>query len=222
MEGILNYSGHVSARLPGADGFLIHPLMESRAEIGPNDVLAVGYNLHLLPESPAGVYPLETHIHCEIYKSRPDVQAVVHTHSELSAAFTLADARLLPMKQHAARWSSGIPIHPDPSRIETIEQGRELAGTLGQHHAALLRAHGGVVVAESVEAAMIDCVHFDENARAQVQAQAIGPLLPLTPDELALLNRRSNRDQHVRKLWSYYVGLGVSRGVLPSAELLLD
>src|SRR5581483_449263 len=164
MEGILNYSGHVSARLPGQDAFLIHPFISSRASVGAGDIVALDLDLRPLPGSPAHKPPIETPIHSEIYRARPDVQAVVHTHSELAAAFTVADAKLLPMKSHAARWSSGIPVHPDPSRIEAI---------------------------------LIDAVHFEENARAQVQALAIGPLLPLTEQELALLERRSNRAQHV-------------------------
>ncbi len=221
MEGILNYSGHVSARLPGQDAFLIHPFISSRASVGAGDIVALDLDLRPLPGSPAHKPPIETPIHSEIYRARPDVQAVVHTHSELAAAFTVADAKLLPMKSHAARWSSGIPVHPDPSHIETAEQGRELAATLGRHNAALLRAHGGVCVAESIEAILIDAVHFEENARAQVQALAIGPLLPLTEQELALLERRSNRAQHVDKLWRYYVGLGLSRGVLDGGEDLL-
>src|SRR5581483_5519321 len=114
------------------------------------------------------------------------------------------------------RWASGIPIHPNPSHIKSKQEGEELAETLGPHHAALLRAHGGVCVAESLEALLVDAVHFEENARAEVQALAIGPLLPLTEDELQLLYAKANRDQHIGKLWRYYVGVGVGKGVLDS------
>ena len=222
MEGILNYSGHVSARLPNGEGLLIHSLIQSRATVSAQDILVLDLDLNHLPGSPGSAPPLETVIHSEIYRARPDVQAVVHTHSELAAAFTLAEAKLLPMKSHAVRWGSGIPVHPDPSHIATTDQGRDLAATLGAHHAALLRAHGGVCVAESVEALLVDAVHFEENAKAQVQALAIGPLLPLTEDELRLLNSRSNRAQHVDKLWRYYVGLGLERGVLAGGDGLLN
>lgn len=217
-EGILTYSGHVSARVPGRAALLIHPFLESRSSVSAEDILVVGFDGKVLPESPAGEPPLEVFIHAETYRARPDVQAVAHTHSELAAAFTLARATLLPMKSHAARWASGIPVHPDPSHIKTSQQGRELAATLAHHNAALLRAHGGVIVSESVPALLVDCVHFEENARAQVQALALGPLLPLTDDEVQLLRARSNRDQHVGKLWHHYVAMGRSRGVLQSTE----
>jgi L-ribulose-5-phosphate 4-epimerase len=218
MEGIVNYSGHVSVRLPDGRGFIIQPYIESRTTLRPEHLLVLDFDLNYLPGSPRHEMPIETRIHSEILKARPDVQAVVHTHSELAAAFTLADCKLVPMKGHAKRWASGIPIHMDPTHIKTEQQGRELAATLGPHNAALLRAHGGVCVAESVEGLLIDAVHFEENARAQVQALAIGPLLPLTEAELQLLTARDNRRQHIGKLWRYYVTKGLAEGVLESDE----
>jgi L-ribulose-5-phosphate 4-epimerase len=222
QEGILNYSGHVSVRVPGREAFLIHPFLESRANVRAEDILILDFDCRLVPESPQGKPPRESFIHAEIYRARLDVQAVAHTHSELAAAFTLAETRLQPMKSHAVRWASGIPTHPDPRRIETAEQGRELAATLGPHQAALLRAHGGVNVAESIPALLVDSVHFDENARAQVQALALGPILPLTEHEFALLRGYDIREQHVDKLWRYYVGKGLATGVLDSDDGLLE
>ena len=221
MEGIVNYSGHVSARLPDGRGFIIQPYVQSRISLTAEHLLELDYDLNYLPDSPKSEMPIETRIHSEILKARPDVQAVVHTHSELAAAFTVADAKLQPMKGHAKRWASGIPVHPDPTHIKTQEQGKELAATLAHHNAALLRAHGGVCVAESVEGLLIDAVHFEENARAQVQALAIGPLLPPTKEELELLTARDNRRQHIGKLWRYYVGKGLQEGALDTDEGLI-
>jgi ribulose-5-phosphate 4-epimerase/fuculose-1-phosphate aldolase len=153
-------------------------------------------------------------IHTEIYRARPDVQAVLHTHSELSALFTLAETCLQPMKAAAVRWRSGIPTHPDPTLIRTARQGRELATTLAEHQAALLRAHGGVLVAESIEALFVDAIHFDENARAQLHAAALGQVRPLTPGELEALDETAERERHVKKLWRYYVARGRAAGIL--------
>jgi ribulose-5-phosphate 4-epimerase/fuculose-1-phosphate aldolase len=208
-EGHLNYSGHISARVP--DGLLIHTYDSDRAAVRAEDLLRC--TLDGQPVS-AGKPPLEVFIHAEIYRARSDVQAVLHTHSELSALFTLTEARLVPMKASAVRWATGIPVHPDPTLVRTPRQGRELAATLGEHQAALLRAHGGVIVAESVEALFVDAVHFDENARAQLQACMLGALRPLTPGELEALDETAERERHVRKLWSYYVARGQAAGIL--------
>jgi len=139
MEGIVNYSGHVSARLPDGRGFIIQPYVQSRISLTAEHLLELDFDLNHLPGSPETEMPIETRIHSEILRARPDVQAVVHTHSELAAAFTLADAKLVPMKGHAKRWASGIPIHADPTHIKTKQQGEELAATLGQHNGDILR-----------------------------------------------------------------------------------
>ena len=209
-EGHLNYSGHLSARIP--EGLLIHTYDSDRAAIRAEDLLRC--NLDGQRVSGSGRPPLEVFIHAEIYRARPDVHAVLHTHSELSALFTLAETRLQPMKASAVHWATGIPDHPDQTLIRTPRHGRELAETRGQHQAALLRAHGGVLVAESIDAVFVDAIHFDENARAQLQAASLGRLKPLTPGELEALDEAAERERLVRKLWAYYVARGRAMGIL--------
>jgi ribulose-5-phosphate 4-epimerase/fuculose-1-phosphate aldolase len=216
-EGILTYSGHASVRLPGRDAFLIQSINDSRAGIEPGNFLICDLDCNVL-EGPAGDRPpLETFIHSEILRARPDMEAVVHTHSDLAAMFTMLDGvELALMKSHAHRWASGIPTHPDPSHIKTAEQGKQLAASLGDHFGALLRAHGGVLVAESLPALLVDAVHFEENATAHYQAATVGKIKPLTRAELDLLaTSDNNREQHCYKLWRHYVGMGLDDGTLP-------
>jgi L-ribulose-5-phosphate 4-epimerase len=214
-EGILDYSGHVSARIPGRDAFVIQIGSTSRAEVAPDQMLVVDYAGKVI--AGAGQPPSELPIHLEILKRRPDVAAVLHSHMELAIAFTMMEGvTLVPMRARASRWKSGIPTHPDPSHIKFTEQGQALAGTLGPHHAALLRAHGLVLVAESVRALFVDAVHFKENATAQMQALAAGARpLPLTDAEIAQIERMEMRDWHIKKLWNYYMRKGLKEGVLP-------
>jgi ribulose-5-phosphate 4-epimerase/fuculose-1-phosphate aldolase len=136
---------------------------------------------------------------------------------ELAIAFTMMEGvKLLPMRARASRWKSGIPTDPDPSHIKLPEQGRALARTLGPHHAALMRAHGLVLVAESTQALFIDAVHFKENATAQMQAlQAGAKPLPLTDAEIEQIERMEMRDWHIKKLWNYYIRKGATEDVLP-------
>ena len=213
--GILDYSGHVSARLPGHDALLIQPHTDSRAELSPDRVLVVNFDGEVLQG--AARPPSETAIHIEILKARPDVQAVLHSHMKIAIAFTMMEGvKLLPMRARAVRWASGIPTHPDPSHIKLTAQAQALARTLGPHHAALMRAHGIVLTAESVRALLIDAVHFEENAIALMQVlQAGARPLPLTPAEMEQINRHEERAHHIGKLWKYYVGKGIGEGVLP-------
>ena len=216
MEEILDYSGHISARVPGRDAFYIQVRDDSRAELAPERILLVDYDGNVLAGD--GKPPSELPIHIEILKARPDVQAVLHCHMEIAIAFTMMEGvELKPMRARAVRWASGIPTHPDPSHIKLSEQARALAATLGPHHAVLMRAHGLTLVAESVPALLIDAVHFKENAQAQLLAiQAGAKPKPLTRAEMEQINRFEARAAHIPKLWNYYVRKGMSAGVLPS------
>jgi ribulose-5-phosphate 4-epimerase/fuculose-1-phosphate aldolase len=213
---LLGYSGHVSARLPEQDAFLIQPFDQSRASLQPDDLLICGFDGKARATNVKP--PSEVFLHCEILRARPDVQAIAHFHHDLTTVFTLVEGlTLAPIKNHAVRWESGIPVHADPSHVSDPELGRSLARTLGMHHALLIRAHGQVVVAENVPALLIDCVHFVENAVAMYQAAAVGKVMPLTAAEMSAFRHDFERGRHVAKLWKYYVGRGRGSGLLPES-----
>ncbi len=213
---ILGYSGHVSARLPGREAFLIQPFDHSRAELGPDDLLVCDFDGKVLAGPKGTKPPSELFIHSEIFRARADVQAVAHFHHDIATIFTLVEGvTLAPIKNHAVRWTSGIPIHPDPSHVSDPALGRAVAATLGPHHALLIRAHGQVVVAENVPALLIDSVHFVENAEVMYRAAALGRVVPLSPQEAAAFLGDFDRERHIAKLWKYYVGGGRARGLLP-------
>lgn len=217
-EGILGYSGHVSARLPGGDRFLIQPVDQSRAELKPEHLLICGLD-GKKQAGPEGVKPpSEVFLHSEIYRARPDVHAIAHFHHDLTTTFSLVeDAKLVPIKNHAIRWESGIPTHPDPSHVSTPALGAAAARSLGPHQAMLIRAHGQTVVAENVRALLVDCVHFVENAEALYHASVLGRVKPLTAAEMDAFREDFKRDMHTAKLWRYYIGRGRASGALPDA-----
>lgn len=215
MEGILDYSGHISARVPGTDHFMIQPASDSRAELDPDRILIVDMDGKVV----AGDLkpPLELALHLEILRARPDVNAVLHCHMELAIAFTLMKGMTLkPMRSRAVRWASGIPTHPDPSLIRSTEQGKALAETLGRDNAALIRSHGMVLVAESVPALFVDAIHFLENAKQQMMVlQAGQEPLAMTEAEIAAID--SPREFHIDKLWNFYWRQGRSRSIIPES-----
>jgi ribulose-5-phosphate 4-epimerase/fuculose-1-phosphate aldolase len=213
--GILGYSGHIGARLPGRDAFLIQSFQQSRSAVGPDDLLICNFDGTVV-SAPDGLRPpSEVYLHCEIFRARADVQAIAHFHHELTTAFTLVDGvKLQAVKNHAVRWANGIPVHADPSHVSTPERGRALARSLGPHNGLLIRAHGEVVVAESARGVLIDSIHFVENAQAMYDAACLGPVVPLNAAEMAEFAHDFDRDRHIGKLWTYYVGRGRAAGVL--------
>ncbi|HEX4195246.1 MAG TPA: class II aldolase/adducin family protein [Stellaceae bacterium] len=224
-ENILGYSGHISVRIPGTDNFLIQPVDQSRAQLRPEHLLVCGMDGKSLERSNRARPPSEVYIHTEIFRARPDVNAVAHFHHDLTTTFSLVEgAQLVPIKNHAVRWESGIPTHADPSHVSSPELGRSVAETLGPHQAMLIRAHGQVVVAEDLPSLLSDCVHFVENAEALYRAATLGKVLPLTAKEMEAFHHDFRRDSHAAKLWSYYVGKGLDGGTLPRdwARILLN
>lgn len=219
MEDLLDYSGHVSVRASGRDAYWIQRGVDPRSDVSAARMLLLDFDGNVLEGD--GRPPVELPIHGEIYRARPDVNAVLHSHMEIAIAFTLMkDVTLKPMRARAVRWRSGIPAHPDPSHIKLRSQGEALARDLGPHHALLMRAHGLTLVAESAPALLVDAVHFDENARAMMQAlQAGREPLPLTEAEMEQIERHEMREFHVDKLWTYYVNKGRKAGVLGGADL---
>jgi L-ribulose-5-phosphate 4-epimerase len=216
-EKILDYSGHVSARLPEGDRFVVQSVHASRAELSPADLYIMTVDGEIV-DGPSDTRPVsEYHIHSEIYRARPDVNAVLHAHPEVPILFTIAKgAKLVMVKNHGYRWRKGVPVHRDTAHVNTPELGRLLAETLDGCNAALIRAHGIVLVAEDVPSLLIDGMHFDENARAVLEASRLGPPDPMTDEEIDIFEQRFSRPQHAIKLWHYYTRRGFTSGLLPT------
>lgn len=213
---ILEYSGHVSARLPGGKTFLIQPRDKSRAEVGPDDLIVCDLDGRTIRGPEGQRPPSEVYLHCEIYRARPDVHSIAHFHNDVTNVFTLVEGvELLPFKNHSIRWRSGIPVHSDPAHVDDAASGRRIVETLGNHHAMQIRAHGQIVTAETVRGVFIDSVHFVENAEAAYRVAAIGRPKPLTDAEMDSFAHGFRRDHHVRKLWNYYARGAIRDGVFP-------
>ncbi len=215
MAGILHYSGHVSARVPGMDQLYIQSRTQSRAEVTPDSILLVDLDGNVLEGDDRP--PSELVIHTEIYRARPDVGAVIHNHMELAAAITMAKgAKVEIMDFHASRWADGVPIMREVGHIKTKADGEALADCLGEANGMLLRAHGLVLASESAPAILVDTIHFEDNLKAQKEALSFGrEIMPLTAEELARVGQYEERDHHVRKMWNYYANEGRKSGAIP-------
>ncbi|MGX7677485.1 class II aldolase/adducin family protein [Jatrophihabitans sp. DSM 45814] len=213
-HGVLDYSGHLSARIPGTDHVLIQPRDQSRAALSAKDLLVVDLDGNLVEgEIPP---PAETAIHTGVYRARPDVSLVCHGHPSMSTTFSMTDRPLLPMRHFAYKFPSGLVVHPDTTHIRSREQGDAVAATLGDASACLLRSHGTVVVGTRIDVLFMDCLDIEENARTQLLATQLGgKLLPLTPEEIASIAESYNGLGHrPGKMWEHYVHRGRVAGFL--------
>jgi len=213
MQEVMDYSGHVSARIPGTDRILIQSRDISRLALGAADLLVVDLDGKVLEGSlPA---PMETALHTSVYRARPDARAVCHGHPTFSTLFSVVDRPLLAVRNFAYRFANAVPVHSDTTHIRSLEQGRAVAQTLGDRRVCLLRAHGTVVVSSSVQELFMDCLDFEDNARSLIYASALGPLLPLTAaEEVSLRQSYGRGESRAAKLWEHYLHKGRLAGVL--------
>ena len=213
MQEIMDFSGHVSARIPGTDRILIQPRDTSRAALTAEDILVVDLDNKVLEgEGPA---PSETALHTCVYRARPDATTVCHGHPTMSTLFTVVDRPFPAVRNFAYRFAGGLPIHDDTTHIRTAQQGDAVAESLGSHSVCLLRAHGTVVVAPSMEELFMDCLDLEEAARSALYASTLGNLLPLTEREIEELRASYGQsDYRAGKVWEHYIAKGRQAGIL--------
>jgi len=180
--GVIDAYGHVSLRSPrdAKRYFLARSIAPERVQL--EDLME--YDLDSRPLDARGRESVrERFIHGEIYKSRPEVMAVVHNHSPSVVPFSVTDVPMRPLFHMAAFVGEGLPNFEirDVQRgtdllVKTPELGRALANTLGPKPAALMRGHGAVVVGEGLPRAVGRSVYLEMSARMQAQAMALaGP-----------------------------------------------
>ncbi|MBI4525594.1 MAG: class II aldolase/adducin family protein [Deltaproteobacteria bacterium] len=186
-QGLADYHGHLSARIPGSPKFLIKPVLAPLGYITYKDLIIVDIDEYkkVCEENWAKVAgkrevtklkspPRETMIHAAIYEARPDVNSVVHTHQPLATAFSVAGVPLLPIYNQAAPFAPETPIFPSPRLIYTLQDGVELSRALGDRMAVLMQGHGITTVGEGVEQATAHAVYLERTAYMQWVASSIG------------------------------------------------
>lgn len=189
-QGVFDAAGHVSMRHPGnAKHFLMSrslaPQFVTAADIMEFDLDCEAVN----PKGRNGF--IERYLHGEIYRKRADVMAIAHSHSASVIPFGLTNAPMRAMYHNAAFLAAGVPVFDIREKfgatdivISNQAKGAALAAALGDKSAALLRAHGMVVVAESLPVAVFRAIFTEASARVQLQASALGgPIAALDVEE---------------------------------------
>jgi len=184
-QGVVDGFGHVSMRHPGDPQRYLMARSIAPALVTPEDILE--YDLDSRPCDAQGRKSfLERFIHGEVYKARPDVMAVVHSHSPSVLPFGLVRVRLEAMFHNAAFLAAGVPVFDIRERFGATDllvsdrpRGEALAQTLGLRQVALMRAHGSVAVGPSLEVAVFRAVYTEVNARIQHWARALAAGEPL-------------------------------------------
>ena len=176
-------SGNVSARTPEGD-VLVTPSGIDYEELEPGDVVLVDLEGEIL-EGSLGP-STETPMHTGIYRVRPEVGAVVHTHSVFATTLACLEWTLPPVHYMLTTLSEDgrIPIAPYAT-YGTEELANNAAEALGEgHNACLLQNHGTITVGDSPQKAFSRTVVLEEMAEIYYRTRVVGEPVLLTPEQV--------------------------------------
>lgn len=209
--GVVDAFGHVSVRHPAAaDRFMIARSM-APSQVNAADVLLLDLDGEGVDGETRKSY-LERFIHAEIYRARPDVQAIVHSHSPSVIPFGIVpSARLRPVCHTCGFLAGGTPVYEIRDSIGAASDllvrnrrlGVDLARRLGNAPVVLMRGHGVTVVGDNLRQAVYRAVYTETNARLQAQAMQLGPVTYLT-DEEGEAGARTN-DGQLDRVWGHWL-----------------
>jgi L-fuculose-phosphate aldolase len=185
--------GHVSARSPDGEIWIKRKGV-ALDEVEPDDVVALDDTDVLLH--------LETVLHTGVYRTRPDVGAVVHGHPPYATALGATGAELSVLTHDGILFADGVARFDDPDLIVDDEQGDRVAAALGSHRAVLMNNHGVLVVGKDVPWAVLTAATLERAARLQSIASTLGELRPIASELARQLLPVKYRDEFVDEYWA--------------------
>jgi len=210
QQGLADYLGHVSCRVPGTNYVLIKARgveMGNLDNMTPDKVCMVDIEGNLVE----GNYrePSEVRLHTEVYRARPDVMGIVHTHQIFATTFGCVGKPILPMgfpmlADMASSAGPNLPVFAGGLKVQSKEQGAAVAACLGDAVACLLKNHGVLVTGNSVEDAVLNTIWLENQAKITFLATLIG-----TPQSMSheLVKQNVSELAPNEGRWKYYMSL---------------
>ena len=197
---IVDHSGHGSARRDAAS-FYINSGASTRSALSTHDIVTIDLDGNLLDGSARP--PLEFHIHSEIYRVRPEVQSVMHTHPRWSTFLTMVGQPYETVYAQGALLGD-IPLIDSPLSVNTKPMGEKVASTLGSGPAVLLKSHGAIVVGSDIVECFALAAYLEENAYRQYMAMQVGAPYVFSGAERLAFRERLWTPGLFRKTWDHY------------------
>lgn len=207
-QGVVDGFGHVSVRsVKNPNHFFISrsmaPGLVTRA-----DILEVDFDGNVVDGSGRKTY-LERFIHAETYRARPDVKAVVHSHSPAVIPFGVTSAPFKPVSHMGGFLGAGSPVfeirdiqQDSDMLIRSGKLGQALAKTLGNNAVCLMRGHGDLVVGENLRQVVFRAIYTEVNAKLVSEAMKLGPVVFLNPQEAE--NVAKTNDGQLNRPWELW------------------
>jgi len=193
--------GHVSARIPGTDRFLLTPRM-GLALVQEGDLLTINLAGEVVDGGQAK--PSETWLHAAILKAKPRVNAITRIHARAANIFSVTNRRLEPLHNHGSFFAGGVPVYNRPDLITTPKLGAEVARILGNGPAILLRGNGQVAVGRTIPEAVMMAIYLEETAEILYGALQIGKPVVLTLEESKQRQVEALPPVDLERAWNFF------------------
>ena len=200
-ERLVQGFGHVSARIPGSELFLLTPRI-SLALVRADDLLVMNLKGEIIKRRHA--IPFEAPLHVAIMRHLPHVQAATRIHARVANMFSVTDRKLEPVHSHGSFFAGGVPVFPKPDLISSPELADQVVAVLGDRPAVLLRGNGQVTVGRSVPEAVMMAIYLEEAAEILAGALQIGAPIPLTVEESASRQREALPPPDLERAWNFF------------------
>ena len=207
-QGVVDGFGHVSVRHDKSSGHFLLARNMAPALVRHGDIVTFDEDGAALDAAGHRVY-LERFIHAEIYRARPDVQAIVHSHSPSVTPFGVTQQPLRPVFHMSGFIGDGSALFEirdvagdTDMLISDGRLGAALAAALGARSMVLMRGHGSTVVGASVEQAVYRAVYAEVNARLQLQAKQLGEVTYLNVGEAT--KAAAVNDTQLPRVWELW------------------
>jgi ribulose-5-phosphate 4-epimerase/fuculose-1-phosphate aldolase len=206
---VLDAYGHVSARSDKRPERFVMSRSLAPALVTAADLMELDADSEPLSGDKRKGF-IERYIHGEIYRARPEVMAVVHSHSASVIPFGATRTKLRPIYHMGSFLWSGAPVfdirkvrEENDLLIRDRPLGKALAGTLAECNCVLMRGHGMTVIGDSVPEAVFRAIYTEMNARMQLQATQLEGPIEFLSDEEGRRSQASNRGTLERpwELW---------------------
>ena len=193
--------GHVSARLPGSDSFLITPRI-GLAMVREEQLLTMNMKGEVVEgDQPA---PFEAWLHTAIMKTKPRINAITRIHARVANIFSVTDRRLEPVHNHGSFFAGGVPVFTTPDLIASEKLGTAVSAALGETPAVLLRGNGQVTVGRTIPEAVMMAIYLEEAAEILYGALQIGTPIPLTLDESKQRQIEALPPVDMERAWNFF------------------
>jgi len=220
-QKVLDAFGHVSVRNPHnpKSYFISRHQAPELAEI--SDLVELNLDSEPLKPTEFRLYS-ERVIHGEIYKARPEVNAVVHHHAHAVLPFCISGREIVPVFHLGAVigpvpfWDQRDEFGDTNMLVVKPEEGASLARALGPHWTVLMRRHGAAVAGTNLRELTFRTVFGCENAALLSQAIAHGHVDSLSPGEAKLTGAHQLRPPSTNRAWNYWVRHVEKAGLMPA------